>query len=302
MRRMILVTAAGLLLVGAGVAVAHGFNSRAVKEVSATFEAKTVSNHATVTCTGVAPATDLDTYVKSRGTYTGAVTSTDPALAGTATIVASSLVNTTKQVGTVSGEIRIVATAGGGETSARFDGVLKGAGTPPVYTFAGLAVGGNRHGYDDAAVKLLANLSAVYDFTSAGGFTGGKIGGGTAPGAAVLLTSGGCTTAKPAKPEKIKARGVVTAVLPVSPAPPAAPIPPTSLTVAGITCTVPTNLQAAVAALKVNVDVVSMECEVANNTNTLTGLSGQGHERGDKQGNRHGNKHGVRHGHRYGHR
>lgn len=291
MRRMILATATGLLLVGAGVAVAHGFSSKAVKEVSATFTATTVSNYTTATCTGVAPATDLDTYVKSRGTYTGTVVSTEPSLAGTATIVASSLINTTKHVGIVEGEIRIIATAGGGQTSASFQGVLTQQGTPPVDTVVGLAVGGNRHGHDEAAVKLLANLSAVY--TAAGGFTAGKLGGDTAPGDAVLITNGGCTTPKPPKTEKIKARGLVTAVLPT---PPATPPAPTSITVAGITCTVPANLQAAVAALKVGVDYVTIECDAVGGVNTLTRVSsgkGNGHD-----DDRHGKKHGKRHGHR----
>ena len=66
MRRMILASVAGLLLVGAGVAVAHGFDSKAVKQVSATFSATTASNLRTSTCTGADGS-----YAKSVATYTG---------------------------------------------------------------------------------------------------------------------------------------------------------------------------------------------------------------------------------------
>ena len=118
MRRMILASVAGLLLVGAGVAVAHGFDSKAVKQVSATFTATTASNLRTATCTGAD-----GTYAKSVATYTGSAVSSEPSLNGTARIEAASFVNTTTGVGTVWGSARI-DTADGRRTSFNFEGVL----------------------------------------------------------------------------------------------------------------------------------------------------------------------------------
>ncbi len=248
MRRISLLMAAGLLLVGAGVAVAHGFDSNALKQVGATsFTATTASDLRSSTCTGA-----TGSYTKSRGTYTGSVTSTEAALNGPAKIDASSLVNTTTGVGIVSGEVRI-DTANGGRTSAHFEGVLTHG------SVVGLAEGGTRSGHEGDKVALLGNFSA--DYSAAGGFSNGKLGG-TASGDAVLISRGGCSAPKPSRPEHIKARGAITAAS------------PTLITVAGVTCNVPASLQGAVAKVKVN-DVVEIECDVANATNTLTKLSGR---------------------------
>jgi hypothetical protein len=251
MRRMTLITAAGLLLVGVGVAVAHGFDSRSVKEVSAAFTATTVSNLRTSTCTGADGS-----YTKSRATYTGAATSTEPSLNGPTTIDATSYVNTTTNVGYVSAAIRIDGSDG--RIHAGFQGVLTGG------SVVGLTAGGIHHDSDEASTKLLANVSAA--FTAASGFASGKIGGDTTAGDAIFIKRGGCTTPKPPKPEKVKARGAVTAVS------------TSSIAVAGVTCAVPANskLQEAVAKVKVT-DYVSIECEVANGATTLTHVSGHRH-------------------------
>jgi hypothetical protein len=249
MRRMILVTATALLLVGAGVAVAHGLDGKSVKQVSATFTATTANGVRTTTCTGADGS-----YAQSRGTYSGSATSTEPSLNGPARITAESLVNTTTGVGTVSGEVRI-DTADGRHTSARFDGVLTHG------SVVGLAEGGVR-GRDEAS--LVANMSA--DFTAAGGFANGKFGG-TAAGDAVLVMRGGCEAPKAPKPEHVKAHGAITAVS------------STSISVAGVTCGVPPSLQAAVAKLKTT-DVVEIECDVVSGASTLTKVSGgPGHDR-----------------------
>jgi hypothetical protein len=238
MRKTILVMVTALL-VGAGVAVAHGFDSKAVKQVSATFTATTVSNSRTATCTGAD-----GTYTKAVANYGGSAVSSEPALNGPARIEAASFVNTTTGVGTVWGTIRI-DTADGRRTSAGFEGVLTGT------SLVGWAEG---RSHPRGGVKLLANFSA--DFSAATGFANGKIGGGTAAGNAVLVTSGGCKPPKPPKPEKVKARGAITAVS------------PTSISVAGVTCAVPASEQGDVAKVKVG-DVVTIECEVANGTSTL---------------------------------
>src|SRR5262249_30027651 len=107
---------------------------------------------------------------------------------------------------------------------------------------------------------------------AAGGFGNGKIGG-AANGDAVLITPGGCHPPKappPPKPERVKASGAITAVPTASPG---------SITVAGVTCGVPANLQNDVSKLKVG-DVVTIECDVANGTSTLRSVSGHGHEHG----------------------
>ena len=116
MRRIVLATAACLLLVGAGVAVAHGFDGKSVKPVSATFTATAVSKLRTASCAGAD-----GTYARSQATYGGSFTSTEPSLNGPARIEAASLVNTTTGVGTVWGQVRI-DTADGRHTSAAFEG------------------------------------------------------------------------------------------------------------------------------------------------------------------------------------
>jgi hypothetical protein len=246
---MILVTGAAFLLVGAGIAVAHGFDSKSVRQVSATFSATPTGTVRTATCTGAD-----GTYAKSQGTYTGTATSSEPSLNGSASIEAASFVNTTTNVGTVWGKLRI-STADGRRTTADFEGVLTHG------SVVGLAEG---RAHPRGGVKLLANFSA--DF-SAGGFMNGKLGGGTAAGDAVLIEQGGCKPPKPPKPpkpEKVNARGAITAVS------------SSSITVAGITCNVPANLQNEVSKVKVN-DVVTIECEVASGTSTLKHVSRHGH-------------------------
>ena len=72
MRRLILITAAGLALLGAGIAVAHEGGSKSVKQVAATFTATTGSNVQTSTCTG----SDNVTYTTTRGRWTGTAATT----------------------------------------------------------------------------------------------------------------------------------------------------------------------------------------------------------------------------------
>jgi hypothetical protein len=241
---MILVTVAAFLLVGAGVAVGHGFDSKAVKQVSATFTATTVGNLRTASCTGAD-----GTYTKAHATYGGSFASSEPALNGAARIEASSFVNSTTGVGTVWGSFR-VDNPDGRDTRASFQGVLAGG------MLVGLSEGRAKLGRD--GVRLLANVSA--NFSAAAGFSNGKVGGGTAAGEAILITPGGCHTPKPPKPERVKARGAITAVS------------PTSIAAAGVTCAVPSGLASAVGKLKTG-DIVTIHCDVAGGTSTLTRVS-----------------------------
>jgi hypothetical protein len=239
MKRTLAVTvAAAAALSATGLAVARNLNSNTnVRAVAGTFTATTASRVDTKTCT----TTDGKTLVTTNGTYTG-LAAGDPDLTGNATLRARSTINTTDNVGVVSGSLRIDV-ASSRDTFADFNAVYSGG------SLAGLAVG---HAHDPGA-RLVANLSA--GFTSAGGFTNGKIGG-TAGGAAVELGPGRCQSVKTVK-QHSEARGTISAVS------------PTSITVAGLTCAVPANLQERVAKLTTNMRA-EIHCTLMNGTNTLT--------------------------------
>src|SRR6476469_640980 len=179
MRKLMLFSAGLVALLATSVAVAHGIEgAKTAKAVAGTFTAAT-SNVSTRTCT----TSDGKAIVVTDGKYTGTA-SGDPDLTGPITLRARSTINTTDGVGVVDGRLKIDVTSGR-DTEAGFDAVYDHG------TIAGLAAG-RAH---DPSAKLVANLSAA--FAAATGFTGGKIGGGTAAGSAVELSSaGGCRPAK----------------------------------------------------------------------------------------------------------
>jgi hypothetical protein len=244
MRRLIWIAAGVVVLVGAGIAIAHGDNGKSIKQVSATFAATTASNLRTNTCT----ATD-GTYETTRANYTGTATSTESTLNGTASVSAKSVINTTTGFGTVNGKLRI-DTADGKHTVAEFDAVFSHG------HIAGLVEGG---GSEHSWNKLVANLSA--DYSAAGGFANGKLGG-TTGGDAVLISSGGCKSASSSKPDTIEVHGTITAVS------------ATSITAAGVTCAVPTTISTS--ALHIG-DRVELKCTVSGGTNTLSKVEGDDH-------------------------
>jgi hypothetical protein len=255
MRRLIWAAVGVVALLGAGIAVAHEGESKSVIKVSTQFTAGTGADVRTSTCTG-----SDGTYVTTRGRWTGTAVnaSGDAALNGNVTIDAQALVNTTTGVGTVEGRLRI-DTSDGKHTGVNFDAVYSGGHV------TGLAEGRGSSGQ-----KLIANLSA--DWASATGFQSGKLGGGTAGGDAVELSPGGCRPAPQPKPETIQAHGAVS--LGANNA---------TVTVAGVTCNVPSNLASAVGSLH-NGDRIEIKCLSASGTNTLLHVSG---ERRDKQGKHH---------------
>src|SRR5262245_31194378 len=109
MRTAVLAVTAVATLALAGIAIAHGVNSKSVQSVSATFTATGVTNVKSSSCT----ASNGHTYTTTRATYTGATAgASDPSLNGTITIDAKSLVDTTTGDGVLSGHLRI-ATSGG---------------------------------------------------------------------------------------------------------------------------------------------------------------------------------------------
>jgi uncharacterized protein (UPF0333 family) len=245
MRKMTFAAVLLVALIATSYAVAHGTEgAKSAKAAAATFTA-TGSATSTRTCT----TTDGKTIVVTDGKYTGAAAG-DPNLTGAITLRARSVINTTDSVGTVDGRISI-------------DGVKKTeASYSAVYdhgTIAGLAAGRARE--SESSTKLLANLSAT--FSAASGFTAGKLGGGTAGGSAVLISSGGCKSSESSH-EKSEARGTITA------------LSATSVTVAGLTCAIPSSISAEVNAKFKTTDTVSIRCSLVSGANTLTKIQKQG--------------------------
>jgi|SRR4051794_35990116 hypothetical protein len=240
MRRMTFAAAVLCALVATSYAVAHGIEgAKSAKAVAGGFNAAAASV-STRTCT----TSDGKAIVVTDGKYTGAATG-DPDLTGPITVRARSTVNTTDGVGVVDGRFKIDV-ASGRDTEAAFSAVYDHG------TIAGLAAG-RAH---DPGARLIANLSAT--FAAATGFTGAKIGGGTAPGSAVEVSSaGGCRPAK-VRAEKSEARGAIAA------------LSTSSITVAGLTCAIPADKSAEVNAKFKQGDRAEIHCALANGQNTLT--------------------------------
>jgi hypothetical protein len=232
MRKLTLIVVAAAACLAASIAVADGFEgAKTAKSASATFTATTASAAQTKTCT----TSDGKTLAITHATYTG-TSAGGTEFAGSAKLSVHALINTTDDIGTVSGSFAA------GTTHGAFEAVYDHG------KIAGLAEGRAGEG-----IHLLGNLSA--GFSATGGFTGGMIGGGTAGGSAVELGPGRC---QQTKPERSEAEGAATTTS-------------TSITVAGLTCTVPANLAAQVAALKQG-DRVEIRCEIQNGTPTLVKL------------------------------
>jgi hypothetical protein len=227
-------------LAAASVAVARGSDdTKNARAVTGTFAATTASHVTTRTCT----TSDNKALVVTDGMYTGTA-SGDPDLTGNATLRAHSVINTTDGIGRVVGTLRI--DVAGRDTHAQFDTVYNGG------SIAGLAVG---HAHDPAA-RLIANLSA--GFSSSGGFTDGKLGG-SSGGAAVEMTPGTCRPMRTIK-EHSAARGTVSANT------------GSSITVAGLTCSVPSALQTRVGRFPTG-SRAEIRCALVSGTNTLASIT-----------------------------
>jgi stage V sporulation protein SpoVS len=247
MRKLMLVTAGVAMFATTGLAVARGFDEgKNATAVAGTFTATTVGNSQTRTCT----TTDGKTISTTNATYTGTATSSAADLTGNATVQLRSTINTTDGVGVATGKLKIAAT--GGDTVAHFDAVYdKGA-------LAGLASG---HAATPHAA-LLANLSAT--FSATGGLTDGKLGGGTAGGSAVETGPARCAPSK-ASSETVTAHGSITAVS------------TTSITAAGVQCTIPSTLAGKLSSLLTLGARAEIKCSVAGGVNTLVRASAQKH-------------------------
>lgn len=239
MRKLTYAVVALFALVSASYAVADGIEgAKSAKAVTGTFTAA-AGTTSTRTCT----TTDGKTIVVTEGQYTGAAAG-DPDLTGPITLRARSVINTTDNVGIVDGRLSINV-ADGRKTEARYSAVYDHG------TIAGFA-SGKAH---QPNAKLLANLSATFSATS--GFTSGKLGGGTAGGSAVEVGAGAC---KPShtESEKSEAHGTISA------------LSASSITVAGLTCAIPSDKSADVNAKFKTGDTVQIQCTLTSGLSTLT--------------------------------
>jgi hypothetical protein len=157
----------------AGIALAHDKGPSSTQPVTATFSTATVSNLETSTCTGAD-----GTYMQTKATYTGDSTSADPRLAGTLTIRAKTVYNTTTNLGYVEGVFRVESASG------HAGGMFAAVDT------AGALAGFMSGKAKDPRAKLLANFSATFD--PATGFSAGQLGSGSSPDTAVVA-SGSCS-------------------------------------------------------------------------------------------------------------
>ena len=166
----------GLVVLGtAGLAVAKAVETKSIKSVTGTFAATTVQQVGKAkTCT----TADGKTLVTTNARYSG-VAAGDGNLAGSIRLDARSVINTTDNIGVVDGKLRIHVAFGGGETVARFTGVLVNG------KLVGFATGHTPKPH----AKLYANLSSSFSATT--GFAGGKIGSADG-GSAVEVGSGKC--------------------------------------------------------------------------------------------------------------
>jgi hypothetical protein len=178
MRRLTLVLVAGIALVATSLAVGAQRRDRSTAAVTATFTATTVGSRATSTCSN-----GDGVFQVTRATYTGTSTG-DSSLAGPIRLMVRAAINTTKRLGTIDGNV--VIDRAGRDTRAHLtavyqdgdvSGLLFGQGLPPGQRFLGTFTG---------------------SYSADGGFGAGGIGVGNIDPAAIVLTEGSCTPAKPA--------------------------------------------------------------------------------------------------------
>lgn len=246
MRKLIYAATLLVALVATGIAVADGIEgAKSASAVAGTFSA-TGTSTSSRTCT----TTDGKTVVVTDGKYTGTAAG-DPDFVGPITLRARSVINTTDKIGLVTGSFKIDV-ASGRNTEGNYSAVYDNGNV------AGLATG-RAH---DPSAKLVANMSAGFSATS--GFSNGKLGNGTSGGSAVELGGQGCKPSRPVS-EKSEAHGTITA------------LSSSSITVAGLTCAIPSDKSADVNSKFHTTDVVQIRCALVNSVNTLTDISGKKH-------------------------
>jgi hypothetical protein len=249
MRKLILPAVLVAALVPTSIAVANGgfgVGASNPTAVAATFSA-TQTKTSTRTCT----TSDNRTIVITDGTYAGAATG-DATLTGAITIRARSVIDTTNKVGLVTGQFGI-GTSGHPNARGAFQAVYSAG------QIAGLATG--RAG---SHTTLVANLSSTFD-PSTGFQSGSKLGGGTSGGNAVELTPKACkqSSQQTTTHQRSSAHGSISA------------LSGGSITVAGLTCDLPSGSDVSTT-YKTN-EVVAIQCELSNGHNTLTKIEAGHH-------------------------
>ena len=264
MKKLALVAVGLVVFVTAGFAVAKGMDNKTATAVSGTFAATTLGKTDSRTCT----TTDGKSITTTHAIFTGTAVSGTADLNGPVTVDTHSVINTTDSIGVVNGHLKIGT---GGPPNKKTD--LHFTGVYDHGTVVGLATGhAMTHG-----VQVVGNLSGAFS-TSTGFAEGSKIGGGTSGGSAVELGPGRCAPVKPDNPIKPtkpakpgpdnkKAEGTVT----FSPS-----VTPTSITVNGLTCAVPSNLAATVASFGPT-DKAHIRCALVGGVTTLVKIDKDKH-------------------------
>ena len=168
---------AAAAVAAAGVAAATRHTQTTVA-AGADFNAGQVTQSHTTTCS----AAD-GSYQDTTATYSGSSTSSEPRLNGTLRIRARSVVNTTSKLGWLEGSWRVRGTTAG--SSGTIHAAIAGGNVVGSVTGEGAR----------PEARLVASISAA--FSQNGGFSGGKVGSGSAAGAGVLFTRGDCRRSKP---------------------------------------------------------------------------------------------------------
>jgi hypothetical protein len=172
---------ASLAVAGAAVADA---GPATTTQVSATFYANTLVSNSSQSCT----AAGGDAYQVNRERFTGTASSSDARLAGAVTVDVVSVIDTTKNLGWLSGDLRVATTTPGGLhahlTAVDVNGTAQGFVTG-----------------DGGGLRLAGSFSGT--FSTTGGFGSSTapvaIGSGTGTNTA-LLTSGSCAPPPPPPP------------------------------------------------------------------------------------------------------
>ena len=180
-RRVLLASATVTALAAAGVAIADHGAPATTTLASATFSATTLAGSHSNTCTPAAPA---DAFTSTDAMFTGTVTgATDPRLNGPVTIHVRSDFDTTKNVGSLKGDVSIQTTTPApphGQVHLRLTAVN-----------ANGAVQGWLDGNLGDGSHFMGSFTATFSVT--GGFSNGTIG--ANPAAAnnsAIISSGHC--------------------------------------------------------------------------------------------------------------
>jgi hypothetical protein len=187
-RHVLLASAAVVALAAAGIAIAGLGAPAGTSLVSATFFANTLVRSHSDACTPAAPA---DAFTSTDAVFTGTASSSDPRLAGPITIHVKSVYDSTKNVGSLKGDVDIQTST---TPPGRFDARL-----------TAVNVNGAVQGWLDGNLgdgsRFAGSFSAA--FSPTGGFsssgTPGTIGSGTGTNTAIVW-NGNCSRPKPAPP------------------------------------------------------------------------------------------------------